>query len=95
MDVMGRARQDPNEIGAAAVDYLRLFGLVATGWMWLRMAAVARRRLAAGEGDASFLEAKVRTARFYAAKLLPQARMLQAVIASGAAPVMELDPALL
>jgi hypothetical protein len=88
VDVMGRARQDPNEIGAAAVDYLRLFGLVATGWMWLKMAAAAQRKLAAGDGDGAFLQAKLRTARFYATKLLPQARALQAVLASGAEPVM-------
>ena len=94
-DVMGRARQNPNEIGAAAVDYLRLFGLVATGWMWLRMAETARRQLAAGEGDAPFLEAKVTTARFYAERLLPQARSLQATIAAGAETMMALDAAML
>jgi hypothetical protein len=94
-DVMSRARQNPNEIGAAAVDYLRLFGLVATGWMWLRMAETARRQLAAGEGDAPFLEAKVTTARFYAERLLPQARSLQATIAAGAETMMALDAAML
>ena len=94
-DVMSRARRNPNEIGAAAVDYLRLFGLVATGWMWLRMAETARRQLAAGEGDAPFLEAKVTTARFYAERLLPQARSLQATIAAGAETMMALDAAML
>ena len=38
--VMSRAAKDPDEIGAAAADYLRLFGLVATGWMWVRMAVL-------------------------------------------------------
>src|SRR3546814_17414816 len=28
-------------VGAAAVDYLRLFALVSIGWMWTRMATVA------------------------------------------------------
>jgi len=95
MDVMTKARQDPNEIGAAAVDYLRLFGLVATGWMWLGMATVARRKLDAGEGDRRFLEAKVQTARFYAARLLPQARALQATIAAGVAPIMAVEEGML
>ena len=95
MDVMTKARRDPNEIGGAAVDYLRMFGLVATGWMWLRMATVARRKLEASEGDARFLEAKVQTARFYAARLLPQARALQATIGAGVGPIMALDEAML
>jgi alkylation response protein AidB-like acyl-CoA dehydrogenase len=95
MDIMGRARQNPDEIGAAAADYLRLFGLIATGWMWLRMAAVSQAKLAGGTEQAGFHEAKLRTAHFYMAKLLPQARMLQATIASGAAPTMALDPALI
>ena len=90
-----RAQQDPNELGAAAVDYLRMFGLVSTGWMWLRMAMVAQAKLVAGEGDQSFLEAKRQTARFYFAKLMPQVRALQATIATGAQPVMAVDAAAL
>ena len=84
MTVMNKAMQNPDEAGAAAVDYLRLFGLVATGWMWLRMAQVA----VAKEGDA-FYDAKVKTARFYFTKLLPQTSALAATIAAGAAPVMD------
>ncbi|HEX3160456.1 MAG TPA: acyl-CoA dehydrogenase C-terminal domain-containing protein [Gemmatimonadaceae bacterium] len=89
MSVMGRAMKDPNEVGAAAVDYLRLFGLVATGWMWLRMVTVAERKLAAGEGDRAQLVAKQHTARFFVTKLLPQAHAFAAAINAGAAPVME------
>jgi alkylation response protein AidB-like acyl-CoA dehydrogenase len=89
MAVMNKAMQNPDEAGAAAVDYLRLFGLVATGWMWLRMAQVALAKSpSAGSGQA-FYEAKVATARFYFAKLLPQASSLASMIAAGAAPVME------
>ncbi|MHB1223642.1 MAG: acyl-CoA dehydrogenase C-terminal domain-containing protein [Gemmatimonadaceae bacterium] len=84
-----RARKDPNELGAAAVDYLRQFGLVATGWMWLRMAMTARAKLDAGDGDGNFLEGKRTVARFYFGRLLPQVRALQATIESGAGPVMD------
>jgi hypothetical protein len=84
MTVMNKAMQNPDEAGAAAVDYLRLFGLVATGWMWLRMAQVALAK----SGEA-FYDAKVATARFYFAKVLPQASSLATTIATGAAPVME------
>jgi hypothetical protein len=91
MTVMGRAMKDPNEVGAAAVDYLRLFGLVATGWMWLRMATVAERKLAAGEGDRAQLVGKQRTARFFVTRLLPQAHAFAAAINAGAATVMEAE----
>ncbi|WP_353860426.1 acyl-CoA dehydrogenase C-terminal domain-containing protein [Azospirillum formosense] len=83
--------KDPEEAGAAATDYLRLFGLVALGWMWLRMVKAARARLAAGEGNATFLEAKIRTARFYTAKLLPQTNALFITIMAGSGPLMEME----
>jgi hypothetical protein len=90
MSVMNKAMQNPDEAGAAAVEYLRLFGLVATGWMWLRMAQTALPKAAE-----PFYDAKVKTARFYFTKLLPQATALATAIASGAGPVMELDAAAL
>ncbi|KAA0684201.1 acyl-CoA dehydrogenase C-terminal domain-containing protein [Roseomonas genomospecies 6] len=85
--------KDPEEAGAAATDYLRLFGLVALGWMWLRMVKAAQAKLAAGEGNAAFLEAKIRTARFYTAKLLPQTNALFITIMAGAGPLMEMEEA--
>jgi alkylation response protein AidB-like acyl-CoA dehydrogenase len=87
--LMARATKNPDEIGAAAADYLRLFGLVAGGWMWVRMAAAGESRGANG-GVAS---SKLATAEFYAATLLPDARALAARIDAGAAPVMSLDAA--
>ena len=86
--VMARAAGDPDEIGAAAVDYLRLFGLVATGWMWIRMATVAD----AGTSRSAVAATKVATAQFYVTKLLPAAHALVRQIEAGAAPVMSLEP---
>ena len=88
MGVMQAAMKNPDEAGAAASDFLRMMGAVATGWMWLRMARVAHEKLAGGEGDAAFYEAKVATARFYMTKLLPQVQSLATTIKAGAAPVM-------
>lgn len=85
MTVMGRAQRNPEEIGAAAAEYLRLFGLVATGWMWVRMATVA-----AEQGGARN-DARLATARFYVTRLLPPVGALAAQIAAGAAPVMALE----
>jgi alkylation response protein AidB-like acyl-CoA dehydrogenase len=95
MAAMTRAMHNPDEAGAAAADYLRLCGVIATGWMWLRMAKVAQAKLAAGtaNGDARFYDAKVKTARFYFTRLLPQTQALVASINAGAAPVMELEVA--
>jgi alkylation response protein AidB-like acyl-CoA dehydrogenase len=89
MGVMQAAMKNPDEAGAAASDFLRMMGVVSVGWMWLRMAGVAHEKLAAGQGDAAFLEAKIKTARFYMTKLLPQVSSLAASIKAGAAPVME------
>jgi alkylation response protein AidB-like acyl-CoA dehydrogenase len=83
-----RAFANPDEAGAAATDYLHLMGYVATGWQWLKMATVASAKLAAGTGDKRFNEAKIKTARFYFARLLPEAATLLAAIQSGAQPIM-------
>ncbi|CAO3410444.1 acyl-CoA dehydrogenase C-terminal domain-containing protein [Azospirillum largimobile] len=85
--------KDPEEAGAAASDYLRLFGLVALGWSWLTMVEKAQAKLEAGDGNAAFYEAKIKTARFYMTKLLPQTNSLFITIAAGAKPLMELEEA--
>lgn len=86
-----RGFANPDEAGAAATEYLHLMGYVAVGWQWMRMVTVAKAKLAASSGDARFLEAKVKTARFYMARLLPEAAALLAAIQSGSAPIMALS----
>ncbi|MEP6833093.1 MAG: acyl-CoA dehydrogenase C-terminal domain-containing protein [Gemmatimonas sp.] len=83
-----RAFANPDEAGAAATDYLHLMGYVAVGWQWLKMATVASAKLAAGTGDKRFNEAKIKTARFYCARLLPEAATFLSAIQSGSAPIM-------
>jgi hypothetical protein len=79
---------NPDEAGAAATEYLHLMGYTALGWQWLKMAVVAQRQLAAGTGDATFLQAKLKTARFYMARMLPQTGALLAQIQAGASTIM-------
>ena len=86
--------KDPEEIGAAAVDYLRLFGLVALGFMWARSAEVALAKLPTANGDAGFYKAKVATAQFYMERLLPQAGSLYLGIKAGKASMMAMDEAM-
>jgi len=80
--------KDPEEAGAAASDYLRLFALVAIAYMWARMARIA---LDKQDGDeAEFYRAKLATARFYMTRLLPQHTAHAAALMAGKAPLMAL-----
>lgn len=89
-----KGMKDPEEAAAAATDYLRLFGLVALGWMWLKMVKAARAKQSQGEGDAAFYSAKLTTARFYMTKVLPQVNTLFITIMAGAKPLMEMEDAM-
>ena len=89
-----RGLKDPEEAGAAATEYLRLFGLVALGYMWLRTAKVSHTALEAGTDERDFYEAKLATARFYMERILPQVAGLLAAVKSGKGAMMALDEAM-
>jgi alkylation response protein AidB-like acyl-CoA dehydrogenase len=83
---------DPEEAGAASTDYLRMLGLVALGFMWVRMAKVAAEKLPASEGDdAAFYRAKRATAAFYIDRILPQVGALLYAIKAGKTSMMALE----
>jgi len=85
---------DPEEAGAASTDYLRMLGLVALGYMWVRMATVAADKLPGAAGDdAAFYQAKRTTAAFYVDRILPQVGALLYAIKSGKASMMALEEA--
>jgi alkylation response protein AidB-like acyl-CoA dehydrogenase len=88
-----RGFQNPDEVGAAAVDYLRVAGHLVHGYFWARMAQVALREIAAGNAD-PFYQAKLQTARFYFAKLFPETAMLMRTARAGARPLMDTERAL-
>jgi hypothetical protein len=71
---------------------MHLMGIVAVGTMWLRMAVAATKLKASGEGEATFLDAKLVTARFYAERILPDAGALRRKIEGGAESLMALPP---
>jgi hypothetical protein len=89
LTVATRGFGNPDEAGAAATDYLKLFALVAVGFMWLKMAKVAAARLPVAGEKAAFYDAKLRTARFYFGRVLPQVNALNLAILSGSKPVMD------
>jgi butyryl-CoA dehydrogenase len=78
---------DRNEIGAAATDYLRLFGFVALAYLWARSAKLALGKIG-GDGD-GFYRAKLATARFFMSRLLPQTEGTLTALKSGARPIMD------
>ncbi len=78
--------KDPEEAGAGANDYLRLFALVALGYMWCRMVAVALPKQEGGE--AAFYQAKIAAARFFMAKILPETNLLFTTLTAGKSSVM-------
>jgi butyryl-CoA dehydrogenase len=80
---------NPDEAGAAASDYLRLFGLTALAYLWARMAEISMAKLD-GE-ERRFYQAKVDTARFYMQRLLPQSGGLFSAILAGGDSIMAFD----
>lgn len=91
MKIGMKAMQNRDEVGAASVDYLMYSGYVVLGYFWARMAKVAQEKLATGEGDAAFYQAKLTTARFYFQRILPRTRSLVETMQSGADNLMDMD----
>ncbi|XAH22972.1 acyl-CoA dehydrogenase C-terminal domain-containing protein [Xylophilus sp. GW821-FHT01B05] len=85
-----KGSQNPDEVGAAAVDYLRVAGHLVFGYFFARMAQVALRKIAEGDTD-PFYQAKLQTARFYFAKLFPETASLMRTARAGAASLMDTD----
>jgi len=75
------------------VPYLKLCGYVIGGWLMAKSAAIAAGR--PGGAEREFYAAKIRTAAFYAAQLLPTAWALARVVEGGGASVANTDPALI
>ena len=86
-----KAFQNGDEVGAAAVDYLRVCGHLVFAYFWARMAKVALAKKDAGD---PFYAAKLATARFYFAKLLPETAGLIRSCRAGLKPLTEMDEAL-
>jgi len=88
--VLDHAAEDRDVAGAASVNFLMLLGYVCGGWLMGQSALKASARLAAGGGDAAFLESKVVTARFYFEHLLPRAHACLAAVTAGPESMMAL-----
>jgi Acetyl-CoA dehydrogenase C-terminal like/Acyl-CoA dehydrogenase, C-terminal domain len=91
MEIGMKGMGNPDEVGAAAVDYLRVVGHLVYAYFFARAAKIALEKQ--GSGD-PFYKAKLATARFYFAKLLPEVETAMITAKAGLAPLMEMDEAL-
>ena len=88
MWLMQNGMANPDNAGAASVDYMHLFGLTALGYMWALQAKVANDKLKAGANEA--MSTKLTVAKFYMERILPETAMRLARIQAGAGTVMSL-----
>jgi alkylation response protein AidB-like acyl-CoA dehydrogenase len=88
MEIGMKAFQNKDEVGAAAVPYLRVLGHLVYAYFFARMAKIALAKLDSGD---TFYKAKLATARFYYARLLPETAMLIRQARSGAANLLDLE----
>ena len=93
-----KAMQNADEVGAAAVDYLRVVGHMVYGYFWARMARVALEKIAQAEAEAQrpdpFYMGKLQTARFYFTRLMPETSSLMRRIRTGSEVLLDTDAAL-
>jgi acyl-CoA dehydrogenase len=82
---MQNALAEPDNAGAGSYDYMHLFGLVALGYMWARIAEAALAK-----ADDAVMKNKLVTARFFMERMLPETATHLARIQAGAASTMEM-----
>lgn len=83
---------NPDEAGAAATEYLRMFGLTALAYLWAQMAEISLGKLKENPGaEEAFYKAKIATAKFYMERILPQGGALFAQIMAGAGTMMSFE----
>jgi len=87
--LMQNAMTKPDNAGAAATDYMHLFGLVSFAYMWALMAKAALQKIA-GSGPTPYLTTKLVTGRFFMERMLPETSVHLARIQTGCATTMEL-----
>ncbi len=91
--IMLRAPNDRELVGAASVDYMMYSGYVMMAYSWAQQAAQATDLLANRQGaeSADFYRAKIQTAEFYFARLLPRAQAHRKAALASTRSVMQLD----
>jgi 3-(methylthio)propanoyl-CoA dehydrogenase len=87
--IIANYETNPQAVHAGSVPFLHLTGIVAGGWLMAKSAAIAARRIAAGDTDA-FYQAKLATAEYFATHQLPFAAAYAAEVTAGSDSVFGL-----
>ncbi len=90
--VLERGTANPAAAGAAAVNLLHLLGLTIGGALLAKSALRAADLLAAGHGNAKFLNEKIAVARFFAGQLLPESSARLAAVLDAESSALQLYP---
>ncbi|MEH6825604.1 MAG: acyl-CoA dehydrogenase [Motiliproteus sp.] len=88
--LLDSAANDPLAAASGCVSFMMLFGYLSGGWLMARSALRAQAMLDVGDGDATFLKAKLITVQFYAEQLLPRTGACLAAVVSGSTATMAL-----
>jgi alkylation response protein AidB-like acyl-CoA dehydrogenase len=85
------AMRNRDAVGAASVDYIMFSGYVLLGVTWAASARAAYKRLEQGTTEEAFYRAKIQTAEFYFAKILPRTTALLETMSTGPDSLMTMD----
>jgi alkylation response protein AidB-like acyl-CoA dehydrogenase len=85
------AMRNRDAVGAASVDYIMFSGYVLLGVVWAASARAAYKRLEQGTTEEAFYRAKIQTAEFYFAKILPRTTALLETMSTGPDSLMKMD----
>ena len=83
--------RDRDAVGAASVDYMMFSGYLLLAVAWAASARVAYKKLKEGTTEKAFYDAKIQTADFYFAKILPRTTSLLETMSTGSKPLMGID----
>ena len=90
MWLMQNAMAKPENAGAGSNDYMHLFGLVAFGYMWGRIAKAAIARKAAEPDKGEAMDAKLIVGKFFAERIMPESAAHLARITTGCDTMMSM-----
>ena len=89
-DYLDNVVSDPDRGSAIGVDYMMMAGVVVAGWLMGRSALVAQRRIDAGSSD-TFNARKIKSAVFFADRILPRCQSLALMVKAGSTSTMSMD----
>ncbi len=84
------AAKNPNELGAAAYDYLYIIALTAMAYTWAQLVAIATNKVHSEDQDKKFYQNKIITAEFFFQRILPEIESYYRKLTAGSRTMMGL-----